>query len=182
MNENLMQMYLSFNCEELWNRYLKPILFLQDNGFKYDIEFLGTEVHTGVGGKRADMVFKIKCFYPTIVVIELKQSANTNAIVQVSNYIRQFQETKILEDDINDLKNYTVQCFNYYRYVGIVAGKRITKKAKELVECDLSNSLSYIDFYNKTFKSLPTDTIYRNNVKDDFENKMFFEWEEQNAN
>lgn len=153
MNENQLQRYLANNSKEFIERYLNKITCIDKYGGELSkIEYLGTEVYTGEGQKRADLVYKVKTLYPVIVVIELKQTADTNAITQLCGYIKDLRKSHILEEE-----NPNTYFDRPYQYYGIIAGKWVKDSAKRLIDNDISGCLSYIDFSNNEFKRLDED-------------------------
>lgn len=151
INERCLQIYLTLNKQEFIKRYILNCLSHEYKDCK--VYFLGSEVRTGVGAHRADMVFYVDSYTPVIVVVELKKDANSNAVIQVQNYIKEFKKTKILEKEENAFRPRS-------HYVGIVAGKWVEPIVKRLVESDMSNSLSYIDFRNNEYKCIAEDKVY----------------------
>lgn len=161
------------NNEEFIERYLDKILF----GNEYHntkIEYIGSEVMTGNGLKRCDLLYKVDWFDPIIIVVELKQEIDTNSFIQLCNYINEFKKSHIIEN-VFDKKLYPFgQCFRYY---GVLVGKYLRSSAKELIESELSHSISYVDFYNSEFfRFADRQAYYYKN--DDFEcNKLLWQGE-----
>lgn len=165
-NEKYLQRYLIANNELFIERYIKEILGFTEYGIKGNIEFLGSELNTGIGKCRCDLVYRFDYITPMIIVVELKQEVQTDAIVQVENYIKQLQKSQIYENK---------KSFHPYRYIGIVAGKWVRSIVKELINMDLSGQLSYIDFKNNSFKQIGTDgkSYYYENQNYEFELNMY---------
>ena len=149
MIEKDMQKYLEKYNNEFIKRYILPCL--SDDFHECKIKYLGKEVRTGIGLHRADMVYILNTLYPIIVVIEIKQEASIDAVIQVQNYIKEFKKTKILE------KNKDKYFHANFRYIGIVVGKWVRPIAKRLIESNISYDLSYIEFYNNEYKCIDED-------------------------
>jgi len=152
MSEKEIRLYLEKYNEEFIKRYILKCLSHDFTNCK--IDYLGSEVRTGVGLHRADMVYIIRTLYPIIIVIELKQEIGTEAIIQLQNYIKEFKKSKILE------KNRNKYIHSNFRYVGITVGKWIRPIASRLIESNLSCDLSYIEFYNNEYKCIDEDMVY----------------------
>ena len=65
-----------------------------------------------------------------IIVVELKTNVHSEAIAQVSNYIKDMQKSKWYEEKNNS--------WFPYRYIGIVCGKWVSGNTKHLINADLS--------------------------------------------
>jgi hypothetical protein len=166
MSEREMRLYLEKYNEEFIKRYILKCISHELTCCKVD--YLGSEIKTGIGLHRADMVYIVKTLYPIIVVIELKQEISTDAIIQLQNYIKEFKKSKILE------KNRDKYFHANFRYVGIVVGKWIRPIVSRLIESNLSNDLSYIEFFNNEYKCMDEDkTYYYTDETYWFENKIF---------
>ena len=170
MSESQLQRYLINNNDEFIKRYLNKIAHIDKYGGKKNkIKFLGAEVYTGKGQKRADLVYEVETLYPTIIVIELKQKADTNAITQLCGYIKDLKNSHILETE--NPQSYFGRPYYYY---GIVVGKWVNDSAKRLIENDISGCLSYIDFSGNEFKKLgEDDSRWYEDQTYWFEEKMF---------
>ena len=170
MTEKQLQRYIVRNNDEFIKRYLNEIMCLEDAGYNAKIEFIGAEVKTGNGNKRADLIYRIDTLYPMIIVIELKQNVDTRAIAQVCSYIKDLKKSRKFEK--NDTKQYLLGAV--YHYYGIVAGKSISGTAQEIIDNDVSYSLSYIDFSKNMFKKINEDNgRYYTNNSYWFECKMY---------
>ena len=150
MKEKDIKTYLEKYNKEFIERYIKKCL--SENITEYNVKYLGSEVLTNVGLHRADMVFLVETISPIIIVVELKTEVSTSAIVQVQNYIKEFEKSGKFEKKTS----YPRTC----RYIGIVAGKWVKPIVKELISSDISGKLSYIEFRNNEYKCIDEDAVY----------------------